>query len=375
MEGIWWFSAGMIVYFYCGYPILLFILSLLKPFRSSSNKDYQPSMTLIIAAYNEEDAIEKKVQQSLALEYPKDLLQIIVASDASTDRTDEIVKQYESRGVVLFRQSVRLGKSAALNAVVSSLATGEILVFTDATTEIQQDSLIAIAGYFHDQRTGAVCGNLRFIDHVSHGESMYWRYEKLLRKYEGKIGFLPFVSGAFYAIQKKIYSSTPGEIPDDSNSPLQALKIKKYVVFAENAVATEISPRFEEDLFSVKVRGIVRELNSIRYNRVLLNPFEYFFPSLILFNHRILRYSIPFLLLLLFVSNVFLISMHSIYMMMFMLQLIFYVLAITKSLFLKKSTIRIFLVPYHFCLINYAAAIGVAQFILQKKYTVWEPAR
>lgn len=376
MQLIFWLLLIIIFYVYIGYPLSILFVSRMRMIRVDIDTKYIPKISLIIAAYNEEQIIEAKIRNSLALDYPKGKLQIIIASDASEDRTDEIVKRYENSGIILSRQTTRTGKSLALNTAVSKLATGEILVFTDATTRISKNALLEMAKYYNDPMVGAICGNLKFKVDSSNNEGIYWRYEQWIRRLEGKIGCLPFVAGAFYSIRKQLYSTTPGGIPDDSHSPLNTLKKDRKVIFADDAVAFETAEKQGKNLFKIKVRGIVRELNSIFYNRELLNPFRYFLTFFILINHRVLRYSVPFLLIILLVINLHLLLLKvPIYKIIFSIQAVFYGLTLLKALVGSRMEVRIISLPFYFCLVNYAAFIGVVQFILRQKYATWEPVR
>ena len=217
------------LYAYFGYPVLLAILSLFsqRKHESPDVPNHYPEVTLLIAAYNEEDVIEEKVKNSLALGYPQDKLHIVVVSDGSTDRTDEIVKKYEDRGVELFRTE-RLGKTVARNRAVEN-AKGELIVLTDANAFFRQDALKKLVKHFQDPGVGVVCGAL-VLKRADGSENLYWRYEKLIKRLENKFHSIIGANGSIYAMRRELYDPLPPEVDDDFVEPLIVyMKGKKAV--------------------------------------------------------------------------------------------------------------------------------------------------
>src|SRR5881394_694200 len=196
-EIIFWASATALVYTYAGYPALIALISALRP-RRVMRSNLTPSLTIIITAYNEERALAAKIENTLALDYPRELTEIIVASDCSNDRTDEIVQSFHRQGVILLRQPQRLGKTAAQNAAVEK-ARGEIIVFSDATSLYEADALRTIVRNFADATVGCVGGRLIYVDpadtHIGRGAKSYWGYETFLKRHESNAGSLIGVSG------------------------------------------------------------------------------------------------------------------------------------------------------------------------------------
>lgn len=335
-----------------------------------------PSVTLIIAAHNEEQVIAKKIENALSQDYPKDKLQIVIASDASTDRTNQIVSSYSRREIALYDQKEHKGKSAALNYTVEHIARGEIIVFNDATTLIERDSIRKIVSYFSDNKIGAVAGKLIFKNSaestITENYSLYWRYEEFLRESESKIGYLPFVSGAFYAVRKRLYTPVAENLPDDSVSPLGVYKQGFAVAYAEDAVAYETGAQDAGGEFRIKTRGVVRELSSILHFKGLLNPFKYPELSLVLISHRLLRWSVPVFLIALFLTNLSLLG-NLLYMAFFWMQISFYLLALC-GLFIRKK-IRIISLPFYFSLVNMAALCGIIRFLSGRKVATWKSVR
>jgi len=389
MEAVFWILAFIVLYTYFGYPILLKVLSLNKK-QSKYKNENVVKVTLIIAAHNEEEVIGEKIENSLSLNYPKDKLEIIVASDASTDRTNEIVLEYANQGMILNLQEEHKGKSAILNDTVLRTARGEIVVFTDATTFLKPDALKKLARNFANFKIGAVCTRLIFVNQedssISRTEGIYWRYEEFLRRKESEIGILPFVSGAFYGIRKHLYTPVREDLPDDSISPLSVYKKGYQVVFEEEAVAYETMASTVGGEFRIKSRGVTRELGAILSFKELLNPFKYPLLSWVLFSHRLLRWSVGFFLVFIFALNVFLLD-KPVYLALFLTQVIFYLFASigfllesyrllttnTNNQLLQAK--RIFSVPFYYCIVNFAALCGIIQFLLGKKKAVWQPER
>lgn len=358
-----------------GYPILIRTLSYGRRW-SRPEREYFPTVTLIIAAHNEEQVIREKIENVLSQDYPEDKLQIIIASDASTDRTNEIVKNYSDKGIKLYDQKEHRGKSAALNYVVENMAKGEIIVFNDATTFLERDSIRRIVSYFSDDKIGAVAGKLIFKgpkdSSITLNHGLYWGYEEFLRESESKAGYLPFVSGAFYAIRKTLYTPVPENLPDDSISPLGVYKQGCTVVYAKNALAYETGAENASGEFRIKTRGVIRELSSIFHFKELLNPFKYPMLSLVLISHRMLRWSVPIFLIALFLANLDLFG-NPLYRAFFWMQISFYLLA-TCGLLIKKN-IRIISLPFYFSLVNIAALWGIIKFLSGQKLSTWKSVR
>lgn len=383
---IFWVLVFIVIYDYVAYPFLLKILNNTRSVITTKFLIAYPSLTIIIAAYNEEKIINDKIKNTIELDYPQDKLEIIVASDASTDSTNEIVKKYEKAEndmnrsrVVLNLQTERKGKSTILNDTVLRVAKGEIVIFTDATTFLKEDAIKKLVRNFSDVSIGAVCGKLSFVNQedssISKNEGFYWRYEEFLRKNESQIGVLPFVSGAFYGIRKHLYTPVKEGLPDDSVSPLSVYKNGYRVVFEEEAIAYEEMASTTEGEFRIKSRGAVRELGAILSFKELLNPFKYPMLSWVLFSHRLLRWSVGFFLIGIFLTNLMLLSSY-IYRITLWCQIVFYSLALIGYLFTKGlRNWKIFALPFYFCLVNIAAMWGIIQFLFGKKTSVWEPVR
>lgn len=347
-----------------------------RRYLKSTKSENDLSITLVIATHNEEKVIKEKIENSLYLDYPKDKLEIIVASDASIDKTNEIVESYSQKGIKLYDQKEHQGKSAALNYVVSNIAKGDIVVFNDATTFMERNSLRNISSYFANARIGSVAGKLIFRGHsdsvITKNYSLYWRYEEFLRKSESEIGYLPFVSGAFYAIRRNLYTPVPVNLPDDSVSPLGVYKQGYAVFYANDALAHETGAENAADEFKIKSRGVVRELGSIWYFKELLNPLRYPMLSFVLISHRLLRWAVSIFLIVIFFINLVLLK-NFFYRTFFYFQAAFYFVALCGLL--VKRNFPVVNIAFYFCLVNAAALWGIIEFLFGQRQATWKPVR
>jgi cellulose synthase/poly-beta-1,6-N-acetylglucosamine synthase-like glycosyltransferase len=307
---LFWFSVFMILYPYALYPALLRFLSLFRRgparLRPGSGRDSGlPKVSLLISAYNEESVIEEKIINSLSLDYPKDLLEIIVVSDASTDRTDEIVKRYERRGIDLLRAGKRQGKTACLNNAVAQ-ARGQVLVFSDANSLYDGNAVRNLAAGFQDERTGFVSGVTRYSPGghagMSQGIGFYSRLEKFTKSMESAFGACIGADGAIFAIRRELYRPLKAADINDLVIPLSVIRQGFKGVLAEHAYCMEAASVEAKSEFNRQVRITARTLRALLNNRDLLNPLRYPFFSFALFSHKCARFLAPFFLLLAAIS-------------------------------------------------------------------------
>ena len=269
VEIIFWIAVAAIVYTYAGYPLLLMLLSRFRG-KPVLRRDFTPSVTVIIAAYNEERDLAKKLENTLALDYPESKLEILVTSDCSTDRTDDIVRSFAPRGVKLHRQAERLGKTAAQNAAVEK-ATGEVLLFSDATTHYRPDVLRHLVPSFADNSVGCVTGNVIYAhdadSSVSHGTRSYWNYEFLLKKHESAITSLIGVCGCMYAVRKSAYIPLYHEACSDFLVATTMVRQGLRAVYEPEAVCVEEPNAKANRELAVRVRIITQTLADLWRNR------------------------------------------------------------------------------------------------------------
>jgi len=379
LEILFWSGIGLLIYAYFGYPLLLFVLNKIIPsqkqIRADEIKDW-PQVGFLIAAYNEEKVIGDKIENFLKLNYPKELIDIWIASDGSSDKTNSIVKSFmESNKNIHLLEFLRTGKSEVLNKAMNHIES-EIVVFSDANTEYAPDAIKAIVKYFADPQVGCVSGRLVYRNPgeiiSGKGESFYWRYETILKKMESEIGYVAGANGAIYAIRRELFSPLPPRtINDDFTTSMQIVEKGYKSIYEQNAIAYEdVAPTMKSE-FKRHVRDGAGHYIAIIHLLGLLNPFLGL-RSFIYWSHRIFRWIAPFLLMLLFIINIFIFE-DSIYKYLFIIQSIFYLLAITGWIFIKNNKLPFLIyAPFYFCSLNLALFLGFLRVITKTQKTTWE---
>ena len=372
---VFWVSLIFICYAYFGYPLILMILSI---FVNDIVKkgDFKPNVSFIITAYNEEKRIKGKIENTLKQDYPREKLEIIVASDYSTDRTDEIAKSYRSLGVTLVKAPERKGKENAQKYAVEA-ASGEILVFSDVATMLEPDGISKVVKNFSDPTVGCVSSVDRFLDpdgRIS-GEGAYVKYEMFLRNLETKIGSLVSLSGSFFAARKEVCQNWSVDLQSDFNTLLNSIKIGLRGISDPDSIGYYKNIRDESKEFERKVRTVLRGISVFMRGLPLLNPFKYGVFSWQLFSHKLCRWMVPFALIVAFVSNVFLTSYSAFYLWTFILQLVFYAFALGGvwiTFFSRKYFLKI---PSFFILVNLSILMAWYLYFKGERLRAWEPSR
>jgi cellulose synthase/poly-beta-1,6-N-acetylglucosamine synthase-like glycosyltransferase len=377
-EIVFWSSVMALCYTYAGYPLLLALVSYLKP-RKVQRREFETTVSIIITAYNEERDLADKLNNTLALEYPRELLEIIVASDCSTDRTDEIVRDYATHGVRLYRQPERLGKTAAQNAAVE-MAHSEIILFSDATSLYQPNVLRAIMPAFADATVGCVAGRLIYVDgsdsQVGKGARSYWGYETFLKRHESRIGSLIGASGCLYAVRRSAYVPLYHEACSDFIIATKMVEQNLRAVYEPEAVCTEETNRQSGKELKMRVRIIAQTFTDLWRHRVMLNPFHSGFYAVQLLSHKVMRYLVPFFLIGVFISSAVLAMRSLTYRTLFVAQLAGYLSpAIAWVLNRIGVRSRLLALPQYFMLANLASLIACYQFLRGERYARWEPIR
>ncbi len=375
---IFWSSASVLIYVYVGYPLLVYAVSRLFP-KPIYQAAFEPRVSVIITAYNEERDIRAKLENTLSLKYPPEKLEIIVASDCSTDRTDEIVGEFAARGVKLYRQTERKGKTSAQNMAVEQ-ATGEIILFSDATTLYQMDVLRAMLPNFADETVGCVAGKLIYVDEsassVGKGARSYWNYETFLKESESRACSLIGTSGCLYSVRKSAYQPMYSEACSDFLIATLVYKQGLRTIYEPQAVCTEETNQKSQKEMQMRVRVISQTFTDLWRNREMLNPLKSGFFAIELISHKLLRYSVPvFLILMLLAAGIG--TFHSTFFLAaFVLQLVFYATTLIAWL-LEKNEIKsgVLAIPLYFVLTNLAAFVGFYKFLIGESYTHWEPIR
>ncbi|RMF91968.1 MAG: glycosyltransferase family 2 protein, partial [Nitrospinota bacterium] len=379
MKIIFWACLSILVYIYAGYPVLLWVMRQLRGVKAVEKKPIFPHVTLIISAYNEARVIRQKLENALALHYPREKLEIIVVSDASTDETDQVVSQYESQGVILLRLQERQGKTVGLNQAVA-MAQGEILVFSDANALYDPDAIGHLVANFADPNVGYVTGASCYIkkdsSFVGWCEDLYWKYDLQIKKLESQVESMVGADGTIYAIRKELYTPLQPQDINDFVNPLQIIRQGFRGVFEPKALCYEQTMHHFEEEFRRKVRIVARSLRGLMRERALLNPGQFGFYALELLSHKLLRWFTPVFLLGMAITNIPLWTRGTIYTVTGTLQALFYAFAglgFLLSLFRVKSHFLYF--PYYFCLINLASLCGIWKACRGTVPITWEPER
>lgn len=375
MELVFWASLAIIVYVYIIYPLILAALGgLSRPTKQDQN--ILPTISLVTAAYNEERVIQEKLENSLNLDYPKDRLQIHIASDGSTDATNAIVQAYTERGVILHKVSPRGGKMRALNLVIPKTQS-EILVLSDANTMYQPDALRKLVRHFVDPTVGAVSGDVRLVnaaDSHAHSEGLYYRYERWLQSLESRLGSIIGVDGAMYAIRHDLYRAPSNNIIlDDFVISMSVARLGYRVLYEPEAVAIEEGTRSSREEFQRKIRIVAGGIQALRQREGL----PHYSQPFLLFgycSHKLFRWLSPCFLFLLFLSSIFLAHKFTYLAAMIMQALVYGSSVLYRSNIFGVQKFRWCGISYYFILVNIAALIGIWKGLLGIQVVTWERA-
>ena len=377
-EAVFWLSVVALIYTYAGYPLLVLLVSRLRG-QEVRREKFEPSVTVIITAYNEERDLRLKLENTLLLDYPPEKMEVIVASDCSTDKTDEIARGFASRGVRLLRQPERLGKTAAQNAAVSE-ARGEIILFSDATTLYEADVLQVMMPNFADPTVGCVAGRLIYVDPSSsstgHGARSYWSYETFLKRHESRACSLIGASGCLYAVRRAAYVPLYPEACSDFLIATVMVEQGLRAVFEPEAVCTEETNHRSDRELMMRVRVITQTFTDLWRHRAMMNPLKSGFYSIELLSHKVMRYFVPFFLITIFIAALLLAPRNLFYVLMLAAQLLFYLAALVGWV-LERANVRsrLFALPQYFVLANLASLIALYKFLRGERYARWEPVR
>ncbi len=371
-------SVAALFYVYAGYPLLVYAVSRLRP-KPVKRGEYAPKVTVLITAYNEEKAVREKLKNTFEIDYPPEKLEILVASDGSTDRTDEIVRTFSNRGVKLFRQEGRKGKTYTQNKAVER-AGGEIILFSDATTMYRQNVLREMLPNFADETVGCVAGKLIYVDdsksNVGKGAQSYWNYETFLKKAESAACSLIGASGCLYAVRKSAYQPMYPEACSDFLICTVIYRQGLRSVYEPNAVCTEETNKNSDKEMRMRVRVISQTFTDLWRNREMLNPFRSGFYAVQLLSHKVLRYAVPLFLILILFSSLIAAFHFIFFAVVYALQVLFYLTAFVGWLLEKRGAkIGAFAIPLYFVLANLASVLAFYKFLQGENYAHWEPIR
>ncbi len=380
LKWLFWFLFLLLGYIYVGYPLFSMILGRLVRSEKPPRLSEWPSLTMVISAYNEETVIREKLANSTALDYPRDKFQMVVISDASDDRTDEIVKNYGDARVRLIRVEGRRGKTHGISAVVPAL-TSEIVVFSDANAIYKEDALLKLVAHFADEKVGYVVGNAQYYkeeqSNAGEHESAYWDMEVRLKMYESRLSSVVGGDGAIYAIRRALFLEMDDDDINDFVNPLQIIIQGYRGVFEPAAICYEHTADSFDKEIGRKRRIVNRSWRGLMKNKSVLNPFKTGFHAFQVFSHKMLRWLGGVFLLAFFIVNLFLWPVHWSYQLFLAAQVVFYLLALGGWLMIRFTGTAPFLfsTPYYFTAVNIASILGIIDNYLGKKYTTWQTIR
>jgi cellulose synthase/poly-beta-1,6-N-acetylglucosamine synthase-like glycosyltransferase len=373
-----WSAALALMWTWCAYPLTLLLLTARRRHPASLPADTsstpQPVMSVVIAAHNEEHVIGQRVDNCLELAWPTDKLEVVVVSDGSTDRTDEIVRGFSDPRVKLVRTD-RVGKSLAQNRAIAE-ARGDVVILSDADTSFDPGFIDAMAHAFADPRVGVANGRLTWTNPnesaVAHGGNAYWRFELWLWRRESQLGVLGWTSGQCMAVRRRIFQPMEPQYGDDVVIPLDAISAGYRVVYCEQALAYE--PRIADVRSELRARSrmTLRGLSATASRFGAIRPLRQPGVAAALISHKVLRWLTPYFLATAAIMNIGLLG-HPLYRLTGGVQALFYVGA-AIGFWADRLGMRLPLcsTAYAFCLMNVGIGHGVARALLRRRVYVYE---
>lgn len=387
VEWIFWACVLGVAHTYFLYPLLLVAIDAMRGVeadlrylggkgdrRTRAEPLSLPHVSLVVAAWNEAEVIADKVQNSLALDYPPERFEVVIGSDGSDDGTDEIVAGFDDRRVRLVSAAERAGKVAVLNRTVPS-ATGDIVVLSDANTQIDAQAIRKLVRHFTDPTVGVVCGRLRLYNPKKSGyeESGYWLYESFLKLREGRRGAVMGANGGIYAIRKKLFAPLPREtIVDDFVVAMRCLQRGYRVIYDPEAVAVEETTENYARERVRRIRIAAGNFQSLGLIGNLLDP-RHGFVAFAFFSHKVLRWLVPFLLAFAFLANLSLLGSGALYQATFAAQLAFYWMALVGfAVRLPGPLGAVASAARYFVEMNIGMAQGFVRWLRRTQKPTWE---
>lgn len=376
-------SLSLIVYNYIGYAMIAFIINKLLPkTKPFFNSDQQPTISFIVAAYNEEEVIERKIINSLEQNYPASKIEFIFITDGSTDKTNSIIQKYQP--VKLLYNAERRGKSAALNRAVS-IAKNQILIMSDANTFLNKEAVARIASHYNLPSTGGVAGEKKVLTYsedvegVGSREGLYWKYESFLKKIDSDFYSVVGAAGELFSVRKDLYEPLPDSvILDDFIISLKVAEQGYRIIYEPGAYAMELS---SVSVYEEKKRKIRIAAGGFQAIQMLFSLF-YFWRhprlSFLYISHRVLRWTLsPVCLITLFISNgILALSISSyIFKSIFVLQILFYLSAFISRYISATSKLKFLKIPGYFIFMNFSVFLGFFRYISKKQSSIWEKSK
>lgn len=373
---LFWILVVCSLYSYFIYPLLLLALKKWrKPAVSKDNSLGPQTYTLIVTVYNEKERIHSKLKNLLELEFDKDRLEILIASDGSDDGTDDIVKEYADSGVRLVRAQERLGKENAQLAAIQE-ARHDVLVFSDVATVMEPDAIARLDAYFGDPNIGAISSEDRFISQSGTvaGEGVYVKYEMWLRKQESALGSLVGLSGSFFAARKKVCEQWDIHSPSDFNTALNCARLGMRSVTAPDVLGYYQDLKDPSKEYARKVRTVLRGMTGLSRHLDVLNAYRYGLFSFQVFSHKLMRWAVPWFLFALLIVTVLVADQGWIYQLALLGQVLFYAVAGVAHLNAGIRGIALAKVIYFFVQVNVALMDSAMKFFGGTRMTTWKPS-
>jgi cellulose synthase/poly-beta-1,6-N-acetylglucosamine synthase-like glycosyltransferase len=385
-----WLLAFIVVYTYLGYGILLYLLVRIKRLfdpgkKDETNSGYQPEVTVFIAAYNEKDYVAAKMKNSLELDYPKDKLRLVWVTDGSDDGTPEMLRHYKE--AIVHHLPARNGKIGAMNRGIK-LVQSPIVVFSDANTMLGKESIQRIVKLFNSPKVGCVSGEKRIVDKGSDtasgaGEGLYWKYESALKRWDAELYSVVGAAGELFAIRTELYKEVEADtLLDDFVISLRVAQKGYTIQYDPEAYAIESASADVKEELKRKIRISAGGIQSVVRLSSLLNIFKFRTLSFQYISHRVLRWTLTPLCLLLLIPAGWILAYNEglfdfgFFSAAFWLQVLFYIAALTGWFLENRSTrIKILFVPYYFFIMNLSVFLGFGRYLRRTQTVNWERAK
>lgn len=384
LELVFYIGVFIVVYSYLGYGLLLYFLVKIKNLfvkPAASLTLFEPKVSLVIPCFNEADYIEDKIKNTLALDYPMDKFQVIFISDGSNDHTPQLIAKYPE--VTGLHKPERNGKAAAMNRAMEYVS-GDIVVFCDANTDLNKEAIRELVKHYQDENVGAVTGEKRIVTKDKEnasgaGEGIYWKYESFLKQLDSDFYTIVGAAGELMSYRTSLYRPLPKDtLLDDLMQSMQIALEGYRVIYEKNAFAAETASANVKEELKRKVRIAAGAFQSMSRLPQAFNLFANFKVSFLFISHRVLRWTLaPLSLLILLVANIFLaLDGIIIYKYILLLQVLFYLMALLGWYLANKAIkVKVLFVPYYFFIMNLAMYLGFVRFLRGKQSANWERAK
>ena len=373
LDTVFLISALLIIYSYFLYPVIVIVLSRIVSEKKYPS-DFEPEVTILICAYNEEKYVIEKITNAVGTDYPKDKLNVVFVSDGSSDSTMDKARSLSFDNLKIIEIKQRHGKAHAINTALKEI-NSEVIVFTDANVFMDSTAVKELVMPLSAEEVGCVSGNVKLKAVTTGeilGEGLYMRYERMIFQSESLINTMVGIDGGLFAIKRKLVSPLPENIIlDDMLMAMRALLLNTKIKYRSTAMATELVPALVSQEFRRKVRIATGAFQILQFIKSILLPWKNFSASVFFVSHKLLRWFSPLLLLAVLLVPVFNLT-YFLYQLVLLLQTVFYLLALFGAAFpqLREKTIIYF--PYYFTTINIAMLLGLFKFLFGTQSVKWE---